>query len=198
MLNINLFENIDVHFKCFSKKKKKKFSPIDKHLYDISREYNISILPITEEFYITNLYPPSDNVDKWNIFIIGNDKTYILANINDSHVFIPNVGELINHKGINILPDELLKIFDSLWDQTLNGYQLQFYMVWNGKLYFMNSYPFYNEKSCCIGAIMFMREFYNVPNTQLKVHKAIIPTMVFKKKSIDDQSTRKIKSIDSS
>jgi len=71
--------------------------------------------------------------------------------------------KLVNKQGNNLLPDELLTIFNSIWSKTLNGQQLQFYMVWNSKLYFINTYPFFNGKKHVIGAILFMRAFETMP-----------------------------------
>jgi hypothetical protein len=168
MLNINLFENID--FNCFwgggkkQKKNRRSSLDLDKEIYKVCKQYKISILPINPLFDIDNLYPLTDHVELWNIFIVGNDKTYILANVRDIHINIPNIEELPNHKSANILPDELAKMFDTLWDKTLTGKQLQFYMVWNGKLYFINTYPFYNGARKIIGAILFMRAFETMPD----------------------------------
>lgn len=171
VFNFNLFENIN--FSCFFGKREKKMETsmrsrrtsrdLDKEIYKVSREFKISILPITQQFDIDNLYPLTDHVELWNIFIIGNDKTYILANVRDLHINIPNHDALINHKAHNILPDELSKMFDAVWDKTLSGKQLQFYMVWNGKLYFINTYPFFNGARKVIGAILFMRAFETMP-----------------------------------
>ena len=179
MLNFNLFENINLKFNCFGCCGKKNDEPIedethiavrgkdirresyefDKNIYKVTREYKISILPIMADFDIENLYPLTDHVELWNIFIVGNDKTYILANVNDPHILIPNINALPNKQAQNILPDELITVFNSIWSKTLTGKQLQFYMVWNGKLYFVNTYPFFNGKNVVIGAIMFMRAF---------------------------------------
>lgn len=139
---------------------------LDKRIYHVSREYKISILPITPNFDIDNLYPLTDHVELWNTFVVGNDKTYILACVNDPHIVIPRVGDLPNNQGKNMLPEELYIVFDTLWTKTLKGKQLQFYMVWNSKLYFMNTYPFFNGKGKVIGAILFMRAFDTMPETR--------------------------------
>lgn len=174
MLNFNLFENITFAFECFKKPKTRDASMtdlqtgIDKRIYDVTREFKVSILPITPNFDIDNLYPLTDHVELWNIFIIGNDKTYILANIKDPHMVVPNHNSLVNHQAKNILPSELEKVLDCIWDSTLKGNKLQFYMVWNGKLYFINTYPFYNGKKSIIGAIMFMRAFETMPEAKFQ------------------------------
>jgi hypothetical protein len=179
MLNFNLFETITLKFSCFGccgkktdeeiedethiatrgKDIRKESYELDKNIYKVTREYKISILPITADFDIENLYPLTDHVELWNIFIVGNDKTYILANVNDPHILIPNINTLPNKQAQNILPDELITVFNGIWSKTLTGKQLQFYMVWNSKLYFVNTYPFFNGKDIVIGAIMFMRAF---------------------------------------
>ncbi len=170
MLNFNLFENIDFVFNCFGKSKsfRNKYDDedLDKNIYKVTRKYKISILPITPNFDIDNLYPLTDHVELWNIFIVGNDKTYILANINDPFITLPQATKLPNKQGQDILPNELVIVFDSIWTKTLMGKQLQFYMVWNGKLYFINTYPFFNGKRKVIGAILFMRGFDTMPETK--------------------------------
>lgn len=166
MFNLNLFEALNLNFSCCQEPKVKE-DDLDKKIYHVTREYKVSILPITPDFDIDNLYPLTDHVELWNIFIVGNDKTYILANIKDPHMVIPNSDQLENHQAKNILPDELEKILDAIWDQTLRGVKLQFYMVWNGKLYFVNTYPFRNGKGHIIGAIMFMRAFETMPDVRM-------------------------------
>jgi hypothetical protein len=169
MFNCNLFENID--FNCFwfsskakgNKSKNNKDCDLEKKIFDVSKEYNISILPIQNNVEIENLYPPTDHVELWNTFIVGCDKTYILANVNDDHIRIPHLDLLPNRKGLNLLPDELSNVFDKIWDKTLTNTKLQFYMTWNGKLYFINTYPFLNGKQKVIGATLFMRAFEKMP-----------------------------------
>jgi hypothetical protein len=147
--------------------KSQKDKELDQRIYSVSKRYKISILPITPHFDIDNLYPLTDHVELWNIFIVGNDKTYILANVNDPNITIPNVEKLPNHDG-KVLPEELDIFFQSIWDKTLSGKQLQFYMVWNNRLFFVNTYPFFNGKGKVIGAAMFMRAFETMPETHIK------------------------------
>jgi len=169
MLNFNVFENLNFSFQCLKNgniSKKNVDDDLDKNIYKVTREFKVSILPITPNFDIDNLYPLTDHVELWNIFIVGNDKTYILANVNDPHIKIPLAHNLANNQGNHLLPNELVMVFDSIWTRTLTGRQLQFYMVWNGKLYFINTYPFFNGKQKVIGAILFMRAFETMPETK--------------------------------
>ena len=187
MLNFNLFENINLTCapNLFGSKKKISDDGLDRNIYNVSKEYKISILPIIPDFDIDNLYPITDQVHKWSILIVGNDKTYILASIKDPHITIPESEDLPNHTGNNILPEELTKFFDSVWTTTLTGKQLQFYMVWNGKLYFVNTYPFFNGKKKVIGAILFMRAFDTMPPSRFTTLEGYI---VPQKRSIDGPS----------
>ncbi len=160
MLNLNIFENINLDCICMGKPKiKNKETNLDNKLYDAIVKYNISILPVTPNYEMENLYPTNGDVSFWNIFIVGSDKTYILADVHDPDSNIPVSDRLLNHQAQNIIPNDLATVFDSIWDKTLLGKQLQFYMVWNDKLYFVNTYPFFNDRNKVIGAIMFMRKF---------------------------------------
>lgn len=165
MLNLNFLENLSLSFNCFCKSKKDS-DDIDRKIYNISHEYKICILPISPDFDIDNLYPLTDHVELWNIFVIGNDKTYILANVKDPFINLPESETLYNKTGSNILPKELNAFFDGIWTKTLTGKQLQFYIVWNARLYFVNTYPFFNGRGKVIGAIMFMRAFETMPETR--------------------------------
>ena len=123
----------------------------------------MSILPISSGYELDNLYPITDRVKEWNTFIVGNDKTYILSNIGDERVQVSG-DDLVDTKG-NTLPSELFQFFDNVWTHTLQGKQLQFYIVLNGKLYFINTYSLRNENNKIIGAILFMRNFDTIPDT---------------------------------
>ena len=135
---------------------------LNTQLYNVSRKYKISILPISSGFELENLYPLTDRVEFWNTFVVGKDKTYILANC--KNLTIPNSDKLLNNTADGILPDELKDFFDPIWDKTLKGSQLQFYIIFNGQTYFVNTYPFLNNKKRVIGAIMFLRLFDTMPD----------------------------------
>ncbi len=164
---LNIFENFSVVFNCFWKSKKQYEKELEKKIYHVSKQNKISVLPITPTFDIENLYPLTDHVELWNIFVVGNDKTYIMSQVKDPSISIPEADELLNRKENGILPDDLATFFDTIWDRTLLGRQLQFYIVWNGRLYFINTYPFYNGKRSVIGAILFMRAFETMPESSL-------------------------------
>ena len=88
------------------------------NLFRVSEKYKISILPISSEYVLENLYPITDRVSEWNTFIIGNDKTYILSNIGDNEYlnFTEENCDIVDTRG-NKLPLEIFEFFDieSLW-----------------------------------------------------------------------------------
>lgn len=163
MLNFNLFETLNVSCLCRKPKvtgddEEEDDADLKKSLYKMARDYKISVLPVDSNFELANLFPLTNHVEWWNIMIVGRTKEYILASIKDPHTRIPSTG-LPNHRGEEALPGELVQLFDAVWTKTLAGRQLQFFLVWNGKLYLINTYPLRNGESVVIGAVMFMRAF---------------------------------------
>jgi hypothetical protein len=160
LFNVNLVKNLKLKFACFSDEIEEVEEDVRPSQYNQSSK-NLSIIPVSDTYHIDNLYPITDHVEFWNIFVVGNDKTYILANVKDPHIFLPHVEKLTNDRGNRILPPALMKMFDNIWTKTLTGVKLQFYLLWGGKLFFVNTYPFLNGNQLVIGAIMFMRAFDN-------------------------------------
>lgn len=156
-----LIEKLNCNIFCLSKKDKHK--NIMDSLYRVSKQYKISILPISNIYELDNLYPITDRVKEWNTFIVGNDKTYILSNIGDNRVYIPKDNDMVDTKGAS-MPEELFLFLDNVWTHTLKGKQLQFYMILNGQIYLINTYCLNNANNKVIGAIMFMRNFETLPN----------------------------------
>lgn len=139
---------------------------LDKNIYAASHKHNINVLPVLPNFDIQNLYPITDRVEQWNVLVVGSDKTYILASLKDPFMRMdpPDAETLLpNRQGPEVLPAELNAFFDPVWDKTLLGRQLQFYILWNERLYFINTYPFFNSSHRVIGAILFMRAFHSLP-----------------------------------
>lgn len=138
-------------------------------LYKVSKQLKISVLPISESYQLEDLYPIHNNVNTWNYFVVGKNKDYICAYVgnkkcllSESHLGL-DTSKLINTKGINYLPDELWKFFDSTWDITLKGKSLCFYIVMNGKLYLINTFPLRNNNNDICGGSLFMRDFESIP-----------------------------------
>lgn len=158
----SVIDSMSIVCNCFfpsraKTKKQKQFEDMDKQLADVNGRYDIHIIKVDDTFHISNLYPSTDQVERWSIFIIGNDKTFIHTSIGDFN--FKHSGDLLNRQGTNILPKELHEVFEPVWTQTLNGEQLQFYLIMTQKLYLVNTYPFHNAKKEVIGSIMFVRPF---------------------------------------
>ena len=130
-------------------------------------EYNIGVLPAVVDFTIDNLYPVSNEVHKWNILIIGKDKTFIHVCIYD--LDIPEVSAMPNQKAGNVLSRELQLFFDPIFDRTLAGSKLQFLISWRGNIYLVNTYPMSNQKDSVIGGIFFIRNCNQLPFQRLSL-----------------------------
>lgn len=132
-------------------------------LNDTYRQNGVPVymLPMQHDHnLINNLYPDWDKVDLWNIFIIGNDKTYILANIKTFfNQASPPGNAALNNNGVAGLDEWLQRFLDPLWDVTLQGHHLHFVMLLQGRTYVCNSYPFRNQTRKVIGAILLIRLF---------------------------------------
>ena len=160
---------------------------LDKNIFAASHKHCINVLPILPNFDIQNLYPITDCVEQWNILVVGSDKTYILASLKDPFIRLePRDIEvrLPNKHGNEVLPPELDAFFEPVWDKTLLGKQLQFYIIWNDRLYFINTFPFFNSAQAVIGAILFMRNFHAVPT--LNAMSSLEVTGARQRNSIDD------------
>lgn len=168
----NIFDKINVVCNCFcgdpkEKKMNRMYKEFDKRIASLNGKYDIHILKVAQDFHIKNLYPITDQVHTWSVFVIGNDKTYIHASLGDFNFPDPNL--LLNQKGSLVMVPELNEFFEPLWTQTLNGSQLQFYMSVQQKLYFVNTYPFINANKEVIGAIMFIRPFTSEKKQSMKL-----------------------------
>lgn len=138
------------------------------------KKYQITILPISTNYKLDNLYPITDAVEKWNTFIVGNDMTYILSKVYDD-IFKEEITNeiLLNKKSNNLIAEDLHLFLVSVWKETLKGNNLQFFMVYKSKLFFCNSYNFKNQSNNVIGAILFIRLFDSMP--AIKDNIAVIP-----------------------
>ena len=168
----NIFDKFSIVCNCFygsshDREMKKRYDEIDKHIMSLNGKYNIHILKVAQDFHIKNLYPITDQVDKWSVFVIGNDMTYIHTSIGDFN--FPDAKLLLNQKGHSVMIPELNEFFEPLWKQTLNGSQLQFYMSVQQKLFFVNTYPFINGAKEVIGAIMFIRPFTSEKKQSMEI-----------------------------
>jgi hypothetical protein len=139
-------------------------------LFNLSEKHNISILPVENTFELENLYPKRNHVEEWTTFVVGKDKTYIVSN--PGSMSFANSDNLVNHKGTGFLPSSLEEFLDPIWDRTLGGNDLQFFILYDGKTYFVNTFGFKNRSGNIVGACMFLRLFETIPN-QFKMYKRL-------------------------
>jgi hypothetical protein len=130
-------------------------------IHELGQQYNISVLPVHANFEIDNIYPETNQVDKWNIIIIGSDKTFVHVHLYDLQ--IPDAQLFLNHRSGAVLGKELKEFFDPVFDATLCGRQLQFLIGWSGDIYLVNTFPIRNPNSNVIGAILFIRNYLLLP-----------------------------------
>lgn len=151
------FNNIVLN--CFKPSTPKRV--FSKEVLDTSKRFNITILPIKPHIIIKNLYPTTNMVEKWSTLIVGNDKTYILCNLNEGLKDVVDNKDLLNRQGLNILPNDLNLFLNSIFDMTLKNKKLQFFMIYKNKIYFVNTFPFTDDddNKDVIGAICFIRAF---------------------------------------
>jgi hypothetical protein len=135
-------------------------------IFTLCEKHRISILPVQRSFEVEDLYPSTNQVHTWNIFVVGKDKTYILSNTNC--IDIENSSNLVNKKAEGVIPIHFVEFFEPVWDKTLSGKHLQFFMVYEGRTFLVDTYPFFNNSSDVIGACMFMRLFETLPMSMFK------------------------------
>jgi hypothetical protein len=162
----------------------------DTHIVNVATKHNITILPVYGKEMSggdSNLYPVSNHVDTWNTFVVGSDKTYILANVNNPLTHVPNHEYLQNHKGDNILPPEMHQFFDAVWDKTLLNNTMHLFVAWNEQLFRVNSFPLVSELGVVVGAVMFMKTFDHT--NYVPGQEAV--TSIVQRQNIGRQTTRK-------
>lgn len=151
----NKIEELEIKIEKLEKLKEP--NEILEDLYDYSKKNDIVLIPLVKRYNLENLYPIEDEVEKWNIFIVGNDKTYIQAKAPD---FSKNIkeDEMLNTKGKSYMEERIYNFLDKIWDKTLKGQQIQIFVYTFRTLYLLNSYGLRNENNEIIGAICFMRD----------------------------------------
>lgn len=121
-----------------------------------AEQNNVLVLPARAIDNLKNLYPVSDNVEsRFNILIVGSDKSYILCKLSD--LKLTGADRLENHKYSQSMPENIRAILDSIWDKTLLGNSLMFYLVVQGRTFVCNSFPLYTNNNIICGAMCCLR-----------------------------------------
>lgn len=161
----------------------------------MGERYNITILPVHANFRIDNLYPETNQVHKWNIIIIGKDKTFVHVSIHD--LDMPGFESFPNRRSGNVLDRHLQDFFDPIFDKTLNNEKLQFVMGWSQRIYLVNTYPLTNQVGTVIGGVVFIRDYSLMPkmtfapltHEESQISDANIPQRKSKELTVVNEST---------
>jgi hypothetical protein len=186
----NLHKMCHFLFKCCYETKlgKQKSEENILKIQALSKKHNISILPIMNSYEIQSLYPETSQAHTWSTFIIGKDKTYALTNKYDFNIE-SSYNKLFKRTTNGQLHDDLLEFFDPIWERTLNGQQLQFFMIYCSIIYFVNTFALRNDSYKVIGASMFIRSLDTMPTISSRAsfeQRSRIYDSPFKRLSLDD------------
>jgi hypothetical protein len=155
----SIIENINFTFNCFGNNSE---NYAKKKIVDRGKEFNVIVLPIEKNIQLEDIFPKTNHVEEWNIFIIGKGKNYILANIKSLGIDVIHTDKILNTKGLHTLPEELINFLDSVWDETLKGTSMQFFIIVKSITYLCNSFPLQTSAKNNIGALLFIRKMYAV------------------------------------
>ena len=125
---------------------------------------NVIVLPTRQGVILDNIYPINNHCEFFNILIIGSDKNYLFHRLYD--LSFPGSEKLTNSKYVEKMPSSLRNILESIWDKTLGGKILHFYMIYKGKTYLTNAFPLQNEQNKSVGAIAFIRNVETIRNSE--------------------------------
>lgn len=156
---MNIIENINLTFNCFAGSRG---HIAKKKIIDKAKEFNIILLPIEKHIQLDDIFPKENHVEEWNIFIIGKSKNYILANIKSLGLDEDLRDKIVNTKGLHALPEELVTFLDSVWEETLKGTSMQFFIIVKSVTYLCNSFPLQTTAKNSIGALLFVRKMNSV------------------------------------
>lgn len=158
----SIIESLNITFNCNCFKNS--YNDTKDRLVSEGKKFNIIVLPVQKSFELTDIFPQTNHVETWNTFIVGKNKNYILSNIYDLN--IKNIDEILNNQGHNILPDELIDFLNNIWDHTLTGFSMQFFIIIKSITYLCNSFPLQTNIKQNIGAVLFIRQVRNLNATE--------------------------------
>lgn len=150
-------ETINLICNCFLPNKQKTYDDIQEHYNHDGDDDIIHILPTNEQFKLKNLYPSTNKTEKWSVLCVGSDLTYIKVCLGDFN--LKGMDFLTNKKGGNVISKRLNDTLEPIWNATLKGNRLQFFLLVNGLTYLVNSFPLDNTDGSVIGAVMFIRAY---------------------------------------
>jgi len=134
-----------------------------KRIIEMGATHKLQILPVMRGKEINDLYPITDQVHLWNTFVVGKKLNYIVANVNDLNIGVEDPKYLLNTKADNIMDEDINNFFEHIWAETLDGVDLQFFMIKSGKTFFVNTYCLQNGHHQTIGGLCFIRNVETLP-----------------------------------
>lgn len=165
---------------------KKNFNS-SKRIVELGATHKLQILPVMRGKEILDLYPHTDQVHLWNTFVVGKKMNYIVANVNDLNIGVDDPKYLLNTKADNLMDEDINRFFEHIWTETLDGADLQFFMIKSGKTFFVNTYCLQNGNHETIGGLCFIRNVETLPYFLLDEHgdMSILETQTQKKHNQD-------------
>jgi hypothetical protein len=170
--SLDIQENIDTLDTNISDYKKNYFT--SKRIIEMGASHKLQILPVMRGKEIVDLYPPTDQVHLWNTFVVGRKLNYIVANVNDLNIGVDEPKYLLNNHADNIMDKDIKQFFDHIWKETLDGVDLQFFMIKGGKTFFVNTYCLQNGNNQTIGGLCFIRNIETLPYFQLDDSETVV------------------------
>lgn len=162
----SVIDNLSLTFNCFCADIRNR-----KHadLLELNEKYNITVLPYND-YVIDNLYPKTNKVGNWNIYVVGNDRTFIMSNSIDFDM--PD--DVLNTRGEKIANNEVKEFFNDIFDRTLEGpgHDLQFLMIYCNTAFVVNTYHLTNQNRKVIGACAFIRKFDTMPKAYTTIRSS--------------------------
>ena len=141
---------------CFTsekqnKEKQKQF--YEEKLINLQKENQVKVLPFLSFLPLTDIFPATNHVAEWSVYIIGKNKRLVVSQDN---LQLSDV-DMLNKKYDAVLDGKNGEFFDTVFDMIVNGHESQFILVYHDKMYFANTYSFKNENGSVIGGILFIR-----------------------------------------
>jgi hypothetical protein len=140
---------------CFINKKKehKNKEFYEQRLMCLQKDNEVKVLPFLSFLPLTDIFPKTNHVSEWSVYIIGKNKRLVVSQDN---LQLSDV-DMLNRKYDSVLEGKNGEFFDTVFDMIINGHESQFILVYQDRMYFANTYSFRNENKVVIGGILFIR-----------------------------------------
>lgn len=141
---------------CFlnkSKQDKKNKEFYEKRLMSLQKDNDVKVLPFLSFLPLTDIFPKTNHVAEWSVYIIGRNKRLVVSQDN---LQLSDI-DMLNKKYDSVLEGKNGEFFDTVFEMIIHGHESQFILVYQDRMYFANTYSFRNENKAVIGGILFIR-----------------------------------------